>query len=455
MNPQRWQLLVPVTIAIALTSGCGSDGTPFTDSASGAAAGGHAGTGTHAAAGSGGRTAASGATGRAGDEGSAAGDTLVPVEGGAGGDAAAGGDSGASGAAGSADSGGDSGGPGDPSITLQRFAYVATFLNGLSLVSIDPATGKLSPLSATPVNPGGQLYAVSVDPAQRFVYTADRTAKKINTYAIAADGTLPAQPNSTLAIDGSPTSLTLDVQGRFAYVASADEDKAVSTFKIDSTSGALTAVGEPVSLVDSGPAYVAADPSGHFVYVSQNSVFGIRGYRVDQTTGALSELPSSPFALAQVFAGAIAFDPAGRFLFSAGNGLNAYAIDAASGALTRVEGSPFSTQVSSDPSATNLVVEPRGKYLYATSFLNPPRVFGFVIDSQSGKLTAVPGEPIKGGSPYSLGVEPSARFVLACHDDGTTAVFSLRRADGTLHEIEGSPFSIGGLQPEIAFATAH
>jgi len=452
----RLQLLIPVTVAIALASACSSDSADFSDGGSGASGAGnggtvaHAGAGTHAGgAGTAGSTGDAGAAGRAAAEGGVGGDTGAPPEGGTGGDSAPLGDGGNAGSAGNA---GDSGEP-DPA--LQRYAYVSTFLNGLTPVSIDPATGKLSKLSASPINPGGQLYAVSVDPAQRFVYTADQATKKINTYSIATDGSLPALPNSSVAIAGRPTSLTLDVQGRFAYLASSDEDKGIYAFKIDSTSGALTAVGDPVQLADSSPAYVAAEPTGHFVYASLNGVFGIRGYRVDQTSGALSELPGSPFALAQVFAGAIVFHPAGGYLFSAGNGLNAYAIDATSGALTRVEGSPFSTQVSSDPSASNLVVEPRGKYLYATSFLDPTRVFGFAIDSSNGKLTAVPGEPIKGGSPYSLGVEPSARFVFACHDDGTTSVFSLQRADGTLHEIDGSPFQIGGLQPEIAFATAH
>ncbi len=381
----------------------------------------------------------------AGSAGADDGDT----QGGAGGDRASPGDAGSAGELGSA------GSAGEPGVSVQRYAYVATFLNGLSPVSIDPATGRLSKLSASPINPGAQLYAVSVDPAQRFVYTAAQGTKKINTYAITADGGLPAEPNSSITIAGTPTSLTLDARGRFAYVASSDADKSIYAFKIDAVTGALTAVGEPAQIEATSPAYVAGDPSGHFVYASQNGVFGIRGYRVDQTTGALSELPESPFGLTKVFAGAIAFHPAGGFLFSSGNGLHAFAVDANSGALTLVEGSPFSTQVASDPSATNLALEPGGKYLYATSFLNPPRVFGFAIDSSNGKLTPVPGEPIKGGSPYSVGVEPSGRFVFAGNDDGTTSVFSLQRANGTLHEIDGSPFQIGGLQPEFAFASAH
>jgi hypothetical protein len=43
----------------------------------------------------------------------------------------------------------------------------------------------------------------------------------------------------------------------------------------------------------------------------------------------------------------------------------------------------------------------------------------------------------------------------AGNDDGTTSVYSLRRSNGTLHEIDGSPFQTGGLQPELAFASAH
>ena len=461
MKTYRASLLVPVFAAVALGSACQSDETAAPGGVSGGGSGGavaHAGSGS-SKAGSGGRagsdesaagSAGAGApAGVAGSAGADEGDT----QGGAGGDRASHGDAGSAGdVGGSAGSAGDAG---EPGAEVQRYAYVATFLNGLSPVSIDPATGRLSKLTATPINPGAQLYAVSVDPAQRFVYTAAQGTKKINSYAIAADGGLPAEPNSSITIPGTPTSLTLDARGRFAYVASSDADKSIYAFKIDAVTGALTAAGEPVQIEATSPAYVAGDPSGHFVYASQNGVFGIRGYRVDQTTGALSELPDSPFGLTKVFAGAIAFHPAGGFLFSSGNGLNAFAVDAGSGALTLVEGSPFSTQVASDPSATNLVLEPRGKYLYATSFLNPPRVFGFAIDSSNGKLTPVPGEPIKGGSPYSLGVDPSGRFVFAGHDDGTTSVFLLQRSDGTLHEVDGSPFQIGGLQPEFAFASAH
>src|SRR6185369_6854573 len=143
----------------------------------------------------------------------------------------------------------------------------------------------------------------------------------------------------------------------------------IYAFSVDATSGALTAAGDPVQLDLSSPAYVAAEPSGHFLYVTQNGVFGIRGYSIDQTSGALSELETSPYGSTQVFAGAIAFHPGGGFLFTSGAGLNAFAIDASSGALTLVEGSPFSSAVGSDPSASNLTVEPRGKYLYATIFL--------------------------------------------------------------------------------------
>jgi|GEM_PF-1067471 len=461
MPSQQSTWFIPLFAGIALASACGSDDGGGPNGAAGAATGGASAGGATTHSGGGGQAGGAGRAGNtagsSGTLGAAGHDALAGAAGDdARGGAGAGGDSATPGEGGSAGTGGEAGiagAPSDPNDTLQRYAYVATFLNGLIPVSIEPATGKLSKLGST-VNAGAQLYAVSVDPTQRFVFTAEQGTKKINTYAIAPDGSLPSQPNSSTTIDGRPTSLTLAAQGRFAYVASSDEDQAIYAFAIDAGSGALSAAGEPLKLAAASPAYVAAEPTGHFLYVTQNGAFGIRGYLIDQASGALSELATSPYGVTQVSAGAIAFHPGGAFLFTSGAGLNAFAIDSASGALTLVEGSPFSTAVSSDPSASNLAVEPRGKYLYATSFLNPPRVFGFEIDSSSGKLTAVPGEPIKGGSPYSVAVEPSGRFVFAGNDDGTTSAFSLQRSDGTLHEIDGSPFQLGGLQPEFAFATA-
>jgi 6-phosphogluconolactonase (cycloisomerase 2 family) len=263
--------------------------------------------------------------------------------------------------------------------------------------------------------------------------------------------------------DNPALSWTFDPQGRFAYVAS-PFSQSIYSFAVNGESGALQAIGEPLLVGPAPdhrlPAFVAADPSGHFVYVTQladpaapANDNGIRGYRVNQETGALSELPESPFGEGGVVAGAIAFRPDGQFLFSSGGALNAYAIDPDSGNLSLVEGSPFTTDVGSDPWAINLAVTPQGDFVYVSHFLPTQHVSGFAIDPESGALQAVPGSPITTGAPYSIAIDPTGRFLLVGDDSGHVPAYSLSRDDGSLSALEGSPFPFGGLEPEFAFAT--
>ncbi len=257
-------------------------------------------------------------------------------------------------------------------------------------------------------------------------------------------------------------TLALDAKGRFAY-AGTQPGKAIYTFKIAPATGVLSAVGEPMPVGDapdhSAPAFIAADPSGRFVYVTLAGELGIRGYRVDQDSGALTELDDSPFAKTDlpvgdlVFGGAMVFKPSGDFLYTVGGGLNVFSINDASGALTLVDGSPFTLDVQSDPNAPNIAIDPQGRYLYATRFLLNNHISGFAIDDASGKLEPVPGSPFTGASPYSIAVDPSGHFVFVGDDAPQISVYSLSRANGALTKLPDSPFMFGGLEPKLVFAT--
>ncbi|HYQ15319.1 MAG TPA: beta-propeller fold lactonase family protein, partial [Polyangiaceae bacterium] len=231
-------------------------------------------------------------------------------------------------------------------------------------------------------------------------------------------------------------------------------------FKVDPLSGALTLSGDSLKLGAGpdhrAPAFVAPEPTGHFVYVTQLAAGvqpddGIRGYSVDQTSGELTELPGSPFNAGNVIAGAIVFRPDGKFLFSSGNGVNAFAIGA-QGQLTLVDGSPFSTDVQSDPWAPNITIDPAGKLLYVSNFGPTRHVTGFKIDPISGALEQA-GAPVTTTSPYSLALGPGGRFLYVGEDTGEIAVFKVSRPSGQLTALDGSPFQFGGLEPDLAFLT--
>jgi hypothetical protein len=117
---------------------------------------------------------------------------------------------------------------------------------------------------------------------------------------------------------------------------------------INPTSGALTQVPGSPFATGEGPASVAFSPSGGLLatanYDDSVSVFSVG------SSGALTPVPGSPFAgggaalMGQV---SVAFSPGGGLLATTtpgGNGpVTVFSVDQATGALTPVSGSPFAT----------------------------------------------------------------------------------------------------------------
>jgi 6-phosphogluconolactonase (cycloisomerase 2 family) len=428
------------------TGGAGSGGTGAGAGASGKPAVG----GTSDAAGRGGIEGGLAGSGGSGSGGSAAG-------------AAAGGES-SDGAGGLNDAGAGSGGEaGAAGQALPAVAYVSTVFGDLLLASLDEDSGAPTLLPSSPVEVEGSLHGVAVSTNGKYLFVPAEPAR-IDTYPIAADGSLPDAPSSSAPVDDDNPllSMALDPLGRFAYGVS-PFSQSIYVFKIDQESGVLTLSGEPVLIGPApdhrAPTFVAPDPSGHFVYVTQQAAGlpqaenGIRAYSVDASSGAFTELADSPFSAGNVTAGAIVFRPDGKFLFSSGAGLNAFAVDTESGELDLVEGSPFSTDVGSDPWAPNLSMDPSGKLLYASNFVLTRHVTGFSIDAETGALEVVPGTPVTTSAPYSIALGPGGRFLYVGEDSGEISVFRVAHPSGGLTKLAESPFQFGGLEPDFAFLT--
>ncbi len=452
-------------------AGYGGRGGPSSSAGAtgaGATGAGATGAGVAGAGVAGAGVAGAGVSGSAGRAGSGSGGVDDPA-GPGGGSAGQGGanepGNGGSGNGGTVDSGGEGGLTGEAGAPSGReFAYLSTLLGDLLMCEIDTASGSPSLLPGSPIDSPGYLHGVFVDHSGKFLFTLAEPTR-IDTYLIATDGTLPAEPSSTELVASADALMTmaLEPKGRFAYAAS-PYGKTLYSFAIDADSGALTAIGAPLSVGPApdhrSPAYVAAEPGGNFVYVSQlidpsapEADNGIRGYRIDQDTGELAELDESPFGGGSVIAGAIVFTPDGKFLYNSGGGLHAFAIDPDSGNLTQVAGEPFTLDVGSDPWASNLAMDPQGEFVYVSRFLLTDHISGFAIDPDSGVLDEVPGSPVTSSAPYSIAIEPHGRFLYVGNDFGLTPVFSIDRADGSLTETDDSPFQFGGLETEIGFVT--
>lgn len=246
---------------------------------------------------------------------------------------------------------------------LGQFAYASS--GGILPFTIDQATGALTALSKSLLPDGYEVTAMGADPAGQFLYVG------------------ACRPGRYDPCAGTPGVI-------FAYA-------------IERITGELTPVsGSPFS---SGyqPVSLTVDPTGRFVYVTNSGSGGIdssnvRAYSIDQSTGALTETPGSPF-LAGAFPLSVAVEPSGRFAYVADNSnqtateskIWAYGIDQTSGALVPVAGSPFAT----GKGAMSATIDPSGHFVYV---LNPDypgeaQISGYSIEASTGALTPVPGSP--------------------------------------------------------------
>ncbi len=172
--------------------------------------------------------------------------------------------------------------------------------------------------------------------------------------------------------------------------------------------GALSLVaGSPFAAAGADPSWIAADPQTHYVYVTNYDLNNVSAYSVDQVSGVLAQLPSSPYVSdkAPVF---IIVEPKDRFVYVIGaGGISGYAKTQNTGALVPIAGLPIAAGVN----PTKAVIEPSGHYLYVSN-TGGNSVSAFSIDSVTGALTAVAGSPFASGSaPGFITIDFSGRFV--------------------------------------------
>jgi 6-phosphogluconolactonase len=240
-----------------------------------------------------------------------------------------------------------------------------------------------------------------------------------------------------------PSSTTLE----FLYATGV---KQIAKFPMNVTTGAL----DPSSII-SGPSRAGgmiADPLGEFLYVSDSANGVIDAFAIDQSTGALSPITGSPFAVASGSEpSGVAMDSHGRFLFVANatqDNIFVFSRDPQTGALTLGTDSPFATGAS----PLQVAVGPSDKFLYVSNHNDRAgSISAYTINFTTGALTPTPRSPFPtqpGGGPGGLVTDLSGNFLYVALQ-GTTntnhliAAFTIDASTGVLTTIAGSPFSAG------------
>jgi len=278
------------------------------------------------------------------------------------------------------------------------------------------AAGTTTPTGKTPTG-------LAIDPGGKFLFAANQTSSDISVFSISGTAltqvpgspftTIPAgysYPNGTL-----PAAVAVSRTGKFLYVAN-QLANFVSVFSVNSTSGALAALGVPFYNVGIAPSGVAVTPNGGFLYVanaganSNNiSAFAICDAVVTSCSnpnnqdGTLTPVAGSPFP-AGLGPVAIAFDPGFNFAYvvdRSSNQISQYVYGPGSGVLTPLSPGTISTGLTPVSMAIVSGVIPTdvGNSLYNTTDyayvanLGAGTISIFSLSTTTGLLTVI-GQPL-------------------------------------------------------------
>jgi 6-phosphogluconolactonase (cycloisomerase 2 family) len=300
-------------------------------------------------------------------------------------------------------------------------------------------------------NTGGGGGGGSTTSVLLYYFALDSTgAGIIEGAGLSNTGTLALlSPFTPPTLPSTGTDNMVIVNKQFLYVPMGNST--LQAFTINHTGGALTPIaGTPFPAPGADSAI--SDPKGRFLFVGGEGVGAITVFKIDQTTGALTTTGTFQ-SFNMVSADSLAVDGKGNFLY-AGQGniitplpIVAFSIDQSSGALTEIAGSPFNLGVAT------VHADSSGKFLLGVDgtldLLNSnhdDHISVFSIDPTIGTPTAVTGSPfLTTAAPFDFAIHPSGQFVYTFGEDSTGALAAVEgyqlSSTGTLTALPGSPFT--------------
>ena len=214
------------------------------------------------------------------------------------------------------------------------------------------------------------------------------------------------------------------------YVSLQDDDK-ISILTLDPATGALS-VQEDVT-IEGGPAPLAISPDKTRLYVGRRTSQEISTYRIDRSTGGLTQIGTAPLQGEPVY---VATDRTGRFV------LSAYYYQSTA-AVHRVDGNGAATIPPVEwrhtaHGAHAILTDRSNRFAFVPHIANrgPNAIFQFKFDVRTGRLT--PNDPPRHTPPDYLGpralaFHPTLDVVYFSDEQGSSVTaYSLEPSAGTL-----------------------
>lgn len=320
---------------------------------------------------------------------------------------------------------------------------------GIYYCTLNTANGRLSnpTLAAEADGPGflamhpqgHVLYTVCTLDGQPVVaaYSIDRSSsppslKLINSVEVGDGG------GTHLSIDRSGTTiLTAQYGGGSLAVFSVNADGSLNrrTQLLKHTGGSRVVPGRQ----DSSHAHWAGySPDNRFAFVPDLGLDQVVIYKVDTKTSQVT-----PHGTAQLPPGSgprhMKFHPSGKYAFVLNEltlTVTVFRYNEAEGVMTAVETVPTVPEdqkaKEQTVSASEIRVHPGGRFVYSAN-RGHDSITAFAFDPESGHLTVIETEPVRGATPRNFNLDPSGRWLLAAGQDSSTlASFEVSENTGEL-----------------------
>jgi 6-phosphogluconolactonase len=159
--------------------------------------------------------------------------------------------------------------------------------------------GSLDAASGSPWEAGIKPSALAADPTFRFLYVTDYASNQLIGYTILDGSILNFMTSGPFKTGNEPSAIVIDPRGKFMYVTNM-LDSSVSSYAINLATGtptaALSTSGSQLNATDTQPVAIALDPAlGRFVYTANYLGNSVSGFRLNSTSGVLTATQSTPY----------------------------------------------------------------------------------------------------------------------------------------------------------------
>lgn len=261
------------------------------------------------------------------------------------------------------------------------------------------ADGSLEWLNSQAIGDGGSCH-IAVHASGNFLMTAQYSGGSVAVFPIEADGRLAPRSQLHEHRGGSkvdpkrqssphPHWVGFSPDGNFAFVPDLGTDQ-IAIYQVNAERTGIEPHGAAIALPGSGPRHMKFSADGRFIYL-------------------LNELSLS---------------------------VTTFSYDAASGTTQRLSTTPSLSESAkakeSFNSASEILVHPNGKFVYSAN-RGHDSVTVYRADTQSGALSVIEVEPVRGSWPRNINIDASGHWLFAAGaHSNTVAIFAIDQHTGEL-----------------------